>query len=223
MSDGGDWSRRAVLDKVMLDRAGQVSASEALDVGCGEGRFCRLLSSIGIKSVGIDPTRALIKAARHLDPEALYHVGTAENLPFRNGAFHLVVSYLSLVDVEDAQPAIAEMTRVLAPGGTLLIANLASHNSAGRWLTDKEGRASGLPHRPLSRRASGSPAMGGDRHCKLAPSALHIHARLSRQSASANLLRRTGAGSGPRRHRRKVRAGALVRGDGVAEGRAGTT
>ena len=143
MSGGGDWARRAVLDKVMLDRAGRLSASEALDVGCGEGRFCRLLSSIGMKSVGVDPTRALIEAARQLHPNGLYHVGRAENLPFRDGAYDLVISYLSLVDIADVRPAIAEMTRVLVPGGTLLIANLASHNSAGRWLKDDQGKPLG--------------------------------------------------------------------------------
>lgn len=161
MSTGGDWARTAVLDKIMLERASRLSASKALDVGCGEGRFCRLLAGVGIKAVGIDPTRALIEAARQRHPEGHYNVGTAENLPFPDSTYDLVVSYLSLVDIEEIQPAIAEMTRVLSPGGTLLIANLASHNSAGRWLKDDGGNPLGylidryLDEHPVRQRWNG--------------------------------------------------------------------
>jgi SAM-dependent methyltransferase len=161
MSEGGDWARRAVLDRAMLDRVSQLAPADALDVGCGEGRFCRLLSDMGIKSVGVDPTLAFIEAARQLDPAGFYDVGTVESLPYRDGAFDLVVSYMSLVDIEDVGRAISEMARVLAPGGALLIANLASHNSAGHWLTDQEGRAIGylvdryLEERPIRQQWAG--------------------------------------------------------------------
>jgi SAM-dependent methyltransferase len=55
----------------------------------------------------------------------------AERLAFEDGRFDLVVSYLSLIDIPDVSAAIAEMARVLRPGGTLLIANLSNFNSAG--------------------------------------------------------------------------------------------
>jgi SAM-dependent methyltransferase len=145
----------------MLERVNQLAPADALDVGCGEGRFCRLLSEMGIKPVGIDPTRAFIEAARQLDPAGLYDVGTAESLLFQDGAFDLVVSYLSLVDIENVGRAVAEMARVLAPGGALLIANLASHNSAGRWLKDQNGQAIGyvvdryLEERPIRQQWAG--------------------------------------------------------------------
>ncbi|HTL28869.1 MAG TPA: methyltransferase domain-containing protein, partial [Tepidisphaeraceae bacterium] len=59
--------------------------------------------------------------------------------PFADGAFDLVVSYLSLVDIPGLDRAISEMARVLRPGGALLVANLASHNTAGHWLRDASG------------------------------------------------------------------------------------
>jgi SAM-dependent methyltransferase len=139
MSDGGDWARRSVLDPVMLQRAGLLQARRVLDVGCGEGRFCRLLASSGASVLGVDPTEALIESARQRHPEGSYTVARAEELPFTDGAFDLVVSYLSLVDVGEIGAAAAEMTRVLAPGGRLLIANLSSHNTAGRWLKADDG------------------------------------------------------------------------------------
>lgn len=47
MGEHGDWSRRYVLDAVMLERALVGAPANALDLGCGEGRFCRLLSARG--------------------------------------------------------------------------------------------------------------------------------------------------------------------------------
>ncbi|GJD63816.1 GNAT family N-acetyltransferase [Methylobacterium frigidaeris] len=57
-------------------------------------------------------------------------------LPFANGAFDPVVSYLTLIDVPDIRAAIPGMARVLRPGGTLLIANRTSFGTAGAWTDD---------------------------------------------------------------------------------------
>lgn len=130
MADDGDFGRRHVLDAPMLARVARGNFSSALDIGCGEGRFCRKLAEFGIAATGIDPTVDLITAAQRLDPEGDYRVAAAEALPLADAAFDLVVAYLSLIDIDDLPTAIAEITRVLAPGGTLLIANLTSFNTA---------------------------------------------------------------------------------------------
>jgi SAM-dependent methyltransferase len=129
--EGGDLSRRLVLDPPMLERVEAGGFRRALDVGCGEGRFCRLLRARGIAAVGIDPTEALIEAARQRDPGGDYRLGRAEALEFDDASFDLVVSYLTLIDIPDVAAGIAEMARVLAPGGALLIANLSSFVTAG--------------------------------------------------------------------------------------------
>jgi len=141
----GDFGRRWVMDSPMLERVRRRPYVRALDVGCGEGRFCRMLKAEGIAAVGIDPTVALIDHARRFDPDGDYRVAAAEALGFEDGAFDLVVSYLSLIDIPDVSRAIAEMARVLAPGGRLLIANLAGYNSAADahdlgWVTLPNGR-----------------------------------------------------------------------------------
>lgn len=141
-ADGGDETRRFVLDAPMLAVAR--GHARALDVGCGEGRFCRMLRAEGIETVGIDPTEALIAEARRQDPTGDYRIGRAERLGLPDARFDLVVSYLSLIDIPDARAAIAEMVRVLAQGGTLLIANITSFASAGMgeglgWTTLGEG------------------------------------------------------------------------------------
>ena len=143
MGDRGDFGRQFVLDPVMLPRAVARAPRTALDVGCGEGRFCRMLKANRIATVGIDPTPALLDAARERDPGGAYLRATAEGMPFADQAFDLVVSYLSLIDIPNIEPAIREMARVLSPGGALLIANLTSFNTPSAdqgWITDKHGR-----------------------------------------------------------------------------------
>jgi len=132
MGSTGDFARTCVLDRPMLERVADGRFTTALDVGCGEGRFCRMLAGRGIKAVGIDPTEALIAEARRREPEGDYRIGRAEKLHLPDASFDLVVSYLTLIDIPDLAPAITEMARVLRPGGSLLIANLTSFNTAAQ-------------------------------------------------------------------------------------------
>ena len=145
MGDAGDFGRRYVLDPVMLPLAIARAPRQVLDVGCGEGRFCRMLKQgpEAIPVTGIDPTAALISAARARDADGAYVQAGGESLPFCDESFDLVVSYLSLIDIPDIDAAIPEMARVLKPGGALLIANLNSFNTAGGekgWVKDRDGR-----------------------------------------------------------------------------------
>ncbi|OAI30929.1 methyltransferase [Methylosinus sp. R-45379] len=137
----GDFGREHVLDPVMIERISGRRFERALDVGCGEGRFCRVLASKNISVVGIDPTEDLISRARQRDPAGDYRIGRAEALPFDADSFDLIVSYLTLIDIADFRGGLTEMVRVLKPGGTLLIANLNSFiSSCSRgWIKDQDG------------------------------------------------------------------------------------
>lgn len=142
VGDRGDFARRFVLDRPMLERIRDRGYRAALDVGCGEGRFCRMMQTLGIAPIGIDPTAAMIAEARRRDPDGDYRIGAAEALDMPSGSVDLVVSYLSLIDIPDLATAIAEMARVLRPGGALLIANLTSFTTAASppgWRRDAAG------------------------------------------------------------------------------------
>jgi len=129
----GDYGRKFVLDPRMRARIERRHFSNALDVGCGEGRFCRVLQQYGIQTTGVDIVPALIDVARRRDPNGDYRTGDAGALDLPDNSFDLVVSYVTLVDFPDITRAISEMARVLRPGGALLIANLASYATAGAW------------------------------------------------------------------------------------------
>lgn len=141
MGEDGDFSRACVLDKPMLERVHMGDFTSALDVGCGEGRFSRMLRGLGVPTIGVDPTARLIDEARRRDPDGDYQLGSAEDLRFSDAAFDLVVSYLTLIDIPDVAKAIAEMSRVLKPGGRLLIANLTSFGTASNgWSNEPQPR-----------------------------------------------------------------------------------
>src|ERR1700741_2732842 len=138
----GDWGREHVLDPVMLERVGSGRFGNALDVGCGEGRFCRMLRAAGVRTTGIDPTPHLLDRARERDPTGDYRPGRAEQLDFPDASFDLAVSYITLIDIPDFRAAITEMGRVLRPGGSLLMANLTGFTSACAargWVRDDQG------------------------------------------------------------------------------------
>jgi ubiquinone/menaquinone biosynthesis C-methylase UbiE len=118
----GDFGREYVLDPIMMERISGRRPERALDVGCGEGRFCRMLKSRKISVVGIDATNELISHARQRDPDGDYQIARAERLPFAAESFDLIISYLTLIDIPDFRAGLREMARVLKPGGTLLIA-----------------------------------------------------------------------------------------------------
>ena len=155
--DAGDLSRRFVLDAPMMERVRRLAPRTAIDIGCGEGRFCRALRGLGVAAVGIDPTVSLLERARSLDPDGDYREAVAEALPFADAGFDLVVSYLTLIDIPDMDRAIAEMVRVLRPGGTLLIANLngfATSQVGGKWQTLQDGSPAFCFDRYLEERAN---------------------------------------------------------------------
>lgn len=105
-----------------------------LDVGCGEGRVTRDLHALGHHVVGVDQSPAMITAAREADPAGEYVVADAAELPLEDGAADLVISFMSLMDMDDMAGGVQEMARMLEPGGLLVAAVVHPINSAGQFV-----------------------------------------------------------------------------------------
>jgi ubiquinone/menaquinone biosynthesis C-methylase UbiE len=102
-----------------------------LDVGCGTGAAVRAAAATVERAVGVDLSPQMIARARELAtdvPGAEFVVGDSEQLPFESGEFDAVLCTASFHHYPNPRKATAEMARVVAPGGRLVIADgVADH------------------------------------------------------------------------------------------------
>jgi SAM-dependent methyltransferase len=98
-----------------LARRWLAGAARVLDVGCGEGQVARLVDAARV--VGVDPTWAQLVVARERGGGPAYGRAVAAALPFAPGSFDAVVACLVFEHIRAVDDAIAEVARVLAPGG----------------------------------------------------------------------------------------------------------
>ena len=105
----------------MVALAGDVEGRRILDVGCGAGPLSAALSTKGAIMTGLDSSPAMLELARQRLGAAaeLYLADLGKPLPFAGGSFDDVVSSLVLHYLEDWSAPLAELRRVLKPGGRL--------------------------------------------------------------------------------------------------------
>jgi SAM-dependent methyltransferase len=111
-----------------------------LDVGCGEGQITRLAATTGAAlTVGIDPTwNQLVMATKRAGTSGFAR-GVASALPFSGAAFEAVVACLVFEHIDDVDLAIAEVSRVLAPGGRfcLFLNHPFTQTPDSGWIDDR--------------------------------------------------------------------------------------
>jgi demethylmenaquinone methyltransferase/2-methoxy-6-polyprenyl-1,4-benzoquinol methylase len=111
------WKRRLVT----ISGAGP--STRALDLACGTGDIAFGLAACGARVVGLDLTLRMLQLARAKVPPApsvAFLTGDMMALPFADASFDLVTAGYGLRNVPRIEPAIAEIRRVLRPGGRLL-------------------------------------------------------------------------------------------------------
>jgi ubiquinone/menaquinone biosynthesis C-methylase UbiE len=98
-------------------------AGVALDAACGTGRHSAYLASRGHTVMGVDSSPAMLERARAKVPGREFHVADVHDLPLPDDHVALVVCALALMHVPDIEPVLAELVRVLRPGGSLVISD----------------------------------------------------------------------------------------------------
>jgi SAM-dependent methyltransferase len=111
--------------EVVVQRAGVRAGERALDLGCGTGNAAIELARAGAVVTAVDPSPRLLEVAGQrataagvaIDPRP----GEAAAIPLDDGSADLIVSVFAVFLAPDPAAAIAEMRRVLAPGGRILL------------------------------------------------------------------------------------------------------
>jgi ubiquinone/menaquinone biosynthesis C-methylase UbiE len=139
---GADWDEMRALDlpataveDALLQMLPAQGVGRALDIGTGTGRLLEVLAPRLMSGLGIDASRTMLALARvRLAKPEFSHLSVKladmYALPLRDASFDLVLLQMVLHYAEDGAKAVAEARRVLAPGGTLIVVDLAPHDRA---------------------------------------------------------------------------------------------
>ena len=104
----------------LLELVGLQLHESVLDVGGGTGRVAAVAAKYTKETVILDPCEAMLKRVPLL-PNLRVVTGRAQEMPFEDGSFDVVLCVDALHHIKDAPAAAAEMYRVLRPGGRILV------------------------------------------------------------------------------------------------------
>jgi SAM-dependent methyltransferase len=165
---GTTWGMGAYADMALrlepvatraVQLAGVGAGDRVLDVACGTGNGALAAAGVGARAVGIDLEPALLAQAVQRSPggqELDWRIGDAAALPADDGAFDVVLSLFGVMYAPDHDGAAAELARVTAPGGKVVLA---------AWVPGSFMPAMGgalAPFLPPPPAGSGPPSRWGD-------------------------------------------------------------
>ena len=119
--------------RALFELLGPEPGELILDVGCGTGRYVRELARRGARTVGVDPSTAMLAVARVARAPIRgpsYVRATGEALPLRSGAFDGVIIATTLEFAADPGALLAEAVRVSRAGGRVVVGALSRR---GPW------------------------------------------------------------------------------------------
>jgi SAM-dependent methyltransferase len=96
----------------------------ALDAACGTGRHAAHLAGAGHEVVGVDSSAEMLEAARRRLPGVELRQASIEALPYPDGSFDLAVCALALTHLARLDQGIAELARVVRPGGRVVLSDI---------------------------------------------------------------------------------------------------
>jgi SAM-dependent methyltransferase len=123
----GPDPRRLAVEAVV-----EVSPRRVLEVGCGRGELAELIArEVGAEVHAVDQSERMVELTRARGVEA--RVGDVQDLPFPDGSFDCALAAWMLYHVPDLDRGLAELARVLRPGGRLVAVTNSNENLRELW------------------------------------------------------------------------------------------
>ncbi|MEK7580146.1 MAG: class I SAM-dependent methyltransferase [Patescibacteria group bacterium] len=108
----------------IFELLGEIKNKEVLDVGAGTGRLTNILVQKGAKVTAMDISKKMLDVLRRKNPLIKTIIGGAENLPFKDKIFDLVISTFLIIHLKDLTKFFNEVCRVLKDDGYFLLTNI---------------------------------------------------------------------------------------------------
>jgi len=119
-------------ERAVLDLLPETTAGAALDLGCGSGRYLRILRARGSQPVfGLDLSRPMLVRARSHGADLVQ--SDIELISMKTAGLYLVVCALALGHIRDLRSAMREISRILVPGGTVIYSEIHPNGSRLGW------------------------------------------------------------------------------------------
>lgn len=117
---GNHFYNKYLDEPMILKLVGNVKGKRVLDLGCGSGKYSKILLRKGGRVTGVDISPDFISLAKKEVPKVEFHVASAYKLPFKNNYFDMVVAGLVVEHFENLNKAFKEIRRVLKKNGVFV-------------------------------------------------------------------------------------------------------
>jgi len=107
--------------EAVLSKTGVKSGTSYLDVGCGSGMAAQMAGTLGAEVTGVDAAADLLQIANSRSPEAKFHCGDLESLPFSDNTFDVVTGFNSFQYAGNPEVALSEARRVSKDDGWVAV------------------------------------------------------------------------------------------------------
>jgi SAM-dependent methyltransferase len=124
--------------RIALEMLEIAPGDRVLDVACGPGNFSRAFADAGGRVVGLDASRTMLeRAVRERPGDGVEYVrASATDLPFADASFDAVCCFAALYLIEEPLKAVAEIARVVAPGGRVALLSSVARGPLPAGLSD---------------------------------------------------------------------------------------
>jgi ubiquinone/menaquinone biosynthesis C-methylase UbiE len=131
-----DQTRRA--DSYLLNQMyallGAAVHGQVVDIGCGSGNYTIGLAQKGVSMTGIDPSQEMLGKARAKTSQIQWIHGTAEHIPLDDHTADGALASLTIHHWNDIEKGMAEIARILKPGGRFVLFGFTRQQMRGYWL-----------------------------------------------------------------------------------------